>query len=61
MGDDPLATWKRKIKWYPENDHFKDMNRIDGMPDGVRVENIPRNHNAGPPREDSKSNDRPTV
>ena len=26
--------------------------------DGVRVENIPRNHSVGPPREDSKSNDR---
>ena len=29
--------------------------------DGVRVENIPRNHNVGPPREDSKSNERITV
>ena len=29
--------------------------------DGVRVENIPRNHNVGPPREDSKSDERPTV
>ena len=32
MGDDPLATWKSKIKCYSENNHFKDMNRIDGMP-----------------------------
>ena len=32
MGDDPVATWKSKIKWYSENNHFKDMNRIDGMP-----------------------------
>ena len=32
MGDDPTATWKSKIKWYSENNHFKDMNRIDGMP-----------------------------
>ena len=31
MGDDPIATWKSKIKWYSENNHFKDMNRIDGM------------------------------
>ena len=29
--------------------------------DGVRVENIHKNHNVGPPREDSKSNERPTV
>ena len=28
--------------------------------DGVRVENIPRNHNVGLPREDSKSYERPT-
>ena len=26
--------------------------------DGIRVENIPRNHNVGRPREDSKSNDK---
>ena len=31
-GDDPIATWKSKIKCYSENNHFKDMNRIDGMP-----------------------------
>ena len=34
MGDDPIATWKSKIEWYSENNHFKDMNRIDGMPTG---------------------------
>ena len=32
MGDDLVATWKSKIKGYSENNHFKDMNRIDGMP-----------------------------
>ena len=32
MGDDPIATWKSKIKCYSENNHFKDVNRIDGMP-----------------------------
>ena len=31
MGDDPSAAWKNKIKWYSENDHFKELNRIDGM------------------------------
>ena len=30
--DDPIATWKSKIRWYSENNHFKDMNRIDSMP-----------------------------
>ena len=29
--------------------------------DGVRVETIPRNHDVGPPREDSKYDERPTV
>ena len=32
MRDDPTATWKDKIKLYSENNYFKDMNRIDGMP-----------------------------
>ena len=32
MEDDPIATWKSKIKWYSENNHFKDMNRLDGVP-----------------------------
>ena len=32
MGDDPIESWKRQIQWYSENNHFKEMNRIDGMP-----------------------------
>ena len=28
---------------------------------GVRLENIPGNHDVGPPRKDSKSDERPTV
>ena len=32
MGDDLIATRKSKIKWYSENNHFKELNRIDGMP-----------------------------
>ena len=28
----PNETWKEKIKWYSENNHFKDLNRIDGEP-----------------------------
>ena len=32
VGDDPIATWNSKLKWYSENNHFKCMNRIDGMP-----------------------------
>ena len=32
MGDGPIATWKNKMKWSSENNHVKDMNRIDVMP-----------------------------
>ena len=31
MRDDPVATCKSKFKLYSGNNHFKDMNRIDGM------------------------------
>ena len=62
MGDDSIATWKSKTEWYSENDHFKDMNRIDGMPTEFEWNNeFPRNHSVGPPREDSKITDRSTV
>ena len=32
MGDDPTAAWKNKIRWYSENNHLKELNRIDVMP-----------------------------
>ena len=32
MGDDPLESWNRQIQCYSESNHFKEMNRIDGMP-----------------------------
>ena len=32
MGDDPIATWKSNIVQFSENNHFKDVKRIDGMP-----------------------------
>ena len=35
MGDDLVESWKRQIQWYPENNHFKEMNRIDGTPPEV--------------------------
>ena len=55
MGEDPIATWKIKIKWHPETSlQGYESNRW--YADGVPVEKIPRNHNVGPPREDSKSN-----
>ena len=59
MGDDPIEAWKNKIKWYSENNHMKGHESNRRHAD--RVETIPRNHNVGPPREDSKSNEKPTV
>ena len=50
---------RAKLNGIRKNNHFKDTNRRNA--DGVRVENIPRNHGVGPPREDSKSNERLTV
>ena len=32
MEDNLISTWNSKIEWYSENNHFKDMNRIDGKP-----------------------------
>ena len=32
MGDDPIAAWKNEIKWYSENNHLKELHRIDDMP-----------------------------
>ena len=32
MRDEPNEAWKNRIKWYFENDHLKDLNRIDGKP-----------------------------
>ena len=61
MGDDPVAVRKNKTKWYSENNHFKELQRIDGMPGGFRLEKIPRIHDVGPPRQDSRSDERPTV
>ena len=61
LGDDPVATWKSKIKWCSEKQSIQGYESNRWHADGVRVENISRIHNVGPPREDSKSNERPTV
>ena len=39
MGNDPIATWKSK-KCIRKNNHFKDMNRIHGMPTEFEWKNI---------------------
>ena len=44
-----MAFGKQSLQGYESNRR---------QADGVRVDNIPRNHNVGPPREDSKSNER---
>ena len=61
MGDDPIATWKSKIKLYSGKQPLQGYESNRWYEKGVRVGNIPRNHNVGPPREDSKSDERPTV
>ena len=47
-----MVLGKQSLQGYESNGWYAD---------GVRVENIHRNHNVGPPREDSKSSERPTV
>ena len=32
ISDQPVEVWKNKIKWYLENRHLKDLNRIDEEP-----------------------------
>ena len=32
MGDDPIRSWKDKIRCYSENNSIKELNRIDGKP-----------------------------
>ena len=61
IGDDPIATWKSKIEWDSENPSLQGFESNRRCTDGAQVDNIPRNHNVGPPREDSKSNERPSV
>ena len=47
-----MVVGKQSLEGYESNRWYAD---------GVRVDNIHRNHNIGPPREDSKSDERPTV
>ena len=61
MGDDPVATWKSKIEWYSENNHFKDMNRIDGMPTEFECKIFRGITTLGLLEKIQKSNERPTV
>ena len=60
LGDDPIATWRSKIMVLGKQSRQGcESNRWHA--DGVRVENIPMNHDVGPPREDLKSNEGPAV
>ena len=61
MGDDLIAPWKSKNSMVFGKTHFKDMNRIDGMPPEFERKVFPGITTFGPPREDSKSNERITV
>ena len=58
MGDDPVATWKSRIGWFSEKQSLQGYESNRRQADGVPMDNIHRNHNVGPPREDSKSDER---
>ena len=32
MGNDPVGSWQKHIRWYSDNDYFSELNRIDGQP-----------------------------
>ena len=61
MGDDPIATWKRNFSMVFGKQSLQRSESNRRQADGVRVENITRNHNVGPPRADSKSDERSNV
>ena len=61
MGDDPIAVWKSKIKMVFGKQLLQGTESNRWNADGVRVENIPRNHSVGPPREDSTTTKRSEV
>ena len=61
MGDDPIATWKKENSMVFGKQSLQGYESNRRNADGVRVENIPGNHDVGPPRKDSKSDERPTV
>ena len=50
MGNDPVESWKKQIRWYSENDYFSELNRIDGQTYGIRVEDFPRIQYSGNPQ-----------
>ena len=32
MGNNPVESWKKQSQWYSDDDHFSELNRIDGQP-----------------------------
>ena len=56
IGDDPIESWKRQIQWYSEKQPLQRDESHRRHAGGVRVQNIPRNHNVGPHRADSLTN-----
>ena len=61
MGEDPIATWNSKIQWVFGKESLQGYESNRWYAVGVWVENIPRDHNVGPPRTNSKPNERSTV
>ena len=42
MRDEPIVAWKNKIRWYLENNHLKDLNRVDSKPTEFEWKIFPR-------------------
>ena len=40
ISPDPVRAWKDKINWFMESRQFRELDRVDGGADGVRVENF---------------------
>ena len=57
ISPDPVIAWKEKIDEFQNSRQYREVDRIDGEPDGVRVKKFPRIHHIADPRWGSKYDD----
>ena len=50
--ENPVKAWKEKIDWFMKSSQCREMDRIDGGVDGVRVEDFPMIHYIADSRRD---------
>ena len=50
ISPDPVKAWKEKIDEFQNSRQYREVDRIDGEPDGVRVKKFPRIHHIADPR-----------